>query len=153
LRDLAGVHPNLIYLIAGTGGDQTRLEELAHDTGAANIVQFLGFVSDENLPDLYRASDLYVMPSHGEGFGIAFVEAMACGTLALGLDQGGAGDALRNGELGIAVREADFPNALRTSLDTATSKISDISERTNNIFARDQFTCRVKSEIKWLMQN
>lgn len=153
LRDLAEVYPNLVYLIAGTGGDQTRLEELARDTGAADIVQFLGFVSDEDLPDLYRASDLYVMPSHGEGFGIAFVEAMACGTLALGLNQGGAGDALRNGELGIAVTEADFPKALRTSLDAAVSNVSDISKRTNNIFARDRFTCRVKSEIKWLMPN
>ena len=104
LKDLARDYPGLVYLVAGAGGDRARLERLARDADAADIVRFLGFVADEDLPDLYRASDLYVMPSGGEGFGIAFVEAMACGTPALGL--GGAVDALRDGELGRAALSA-----------------------------------------------
>jgi hypothetical protein len=57
-------------------------------------VRFLGAVAEGDLPDLYRAADVFVMPSTGEGFGIAFIEAMACGTSAVGLSAKGDRDAL-----------------------------------------------------------
>ena len=53
------------------------------------------------------------MPSTGEGFGLAYIEAMACGTPALGLAVGGARDALGDGELGTALgREDDLAAAI-----------------------------------------
>lgn len=143
LADLAREVPNLTYLVAGSGSDLARLEALAHDTGAANLVRFLGFVPDADLPDLYRASDLYVMPSHGEGFGIAFVEAMCCGTPALGLDEGGASDALRDGELGRAVSEADFPQALSEALNAQPPDRADLAARTRATFGRPAFADRL----------
>jgi len=42
-------------------------------------IRFLGFVSDEALPDLYRAAEAFVYPSLFEGFGLPPIEAMACG--------------------------------------------------------------------------
>lgn len=151
LRHLSDDFPKLVYLVAGTGGDRARLEALALSTGAAEIVRFLGFVADEDLPDLYRASDLYVMPSHGEGFGIAFVEAMACGTPALGLDIGGAGDALRDGELGRAVTEEDFPDALRASLAALPIDRLGLSERTLAAFGWPSFTARLAEAMASLL--
>jgi phosphatidylinositol alpha-1,6-mannosyltransferase len=65
---------NVIYLIAGTGDDRPRLEELARSVGVEQQVWFLGRVRNEDLPDLYRAADLFALPSTGEGFGIAFLE-------------------------------------------------------------------------------
>src|SRR6202043_2815750 len=51
----------------------------AKKSEAGNRIQFTGFVSDEELLQLYGASDLFVYPSFYEGFGLRIVEAMACG--------------------------------------------------------------------------
>ena len=69
--------------------------------GVADRVRFMGEVGPDILVDAYRMADLFVMPSTGEGFGIAFIEAMACGTPALGLAVCGARDAFGDGELGM----------------------------------------------------
>ena len=78
----------------------------------AERVRFVGVLSQDVLVDAYRMADLFVMPSSGEGFGIAFLEAMACGTPALGLAVGGAVDALADGEFGTMASEAEFAPVL-----------------------------------------
>jgi phosphatidylinositol alpha-1,6-mannosyltransferase len=147
LKGLAEDYPNLVYLVAGTGGDRSRLEELAYNSGAGDIVRFLGFVADEDLPDLYRASDLYVMPSHGEGFGIAFVEAMACGTPAIGLDKGGAVDALSMYNLGTAVTEDELFAAIHTALATPKCEFANLSKETYDTFGRARFDIRLENAM------
>ncbi|MGH7246385.1 MAG: glycosyltransferase [Candidatus Levyibacteriota bacterium] len=56
------------------------LESLKNLLGLSNIVQFIGRKLPEELPYFYNAADVVVMPSHYESFGIAVLEAMACGT-------------------------------------------------------------------------
>lgn len=108
--------PNLLYLVAGEGDDRPRLEALARQAGVSEQVRFLGAAAYADLPDLYRAADLFVLPSTGEGFGIVFLEAMACGLPALGLAAGGAVDALADGALGTAVKAEDLQTAMREML-------------------------------------
>jgi phosphatidylinositol alpha-1,6-mannosyltransferase len=104
----------IIYVIAGEGDDKARLEALSKQYGVSASVRFLGKVGREELPDVYRSADLFALPSTGEGFGIAFLEAMGCGTPAIGLAVGGAPDALDG--LGICVDEESFPTALAHAL-------------------------------------
>ncbi|TKX47285.1 glycosyltransferase family 1 protein [Halorubrum sp. SD690R] len=90
-------------LIAGTGRLEDSLRELAAELGVSDDVRFLGFVEDEELPSLYSSVDLFVLPSEYEGFGIVFMEAMACETPVIGTDVGGVPTAVDDGETGYLV--------------------------------------------------
>lgn len=72
--------PAVLWL-AGTGPLETSLRQLAAELGVADRVVFWGNVSDEDLPTLFHACDLFVFPSisPNEAFGLVQVEAMACG--------------------------------------------------------------------------
>lgn len=93
--------PQLLHVVAGDGDDRARLEARAAElAGEAGAVRFLGFVADEDLPDLYRLADLFVMPSSEEGFGIVYLEAAACGLRVIGGAGGGSGDAVPDSRVG-----------------------------------------------------
>jgi phosphatidyl-myo-inositol dimannoside synthase len=74
--------------IIGVGTDLPRLQELATSLGAADAVDFAGFVNDDGLSAAYRECTLFALPSQGEGFGIVFLEAMAHGKPCLGANAG-----------------------------------------------------------------
>ena len=95
------------YIIAGDGDDRARLEALAHELGVERFVTFAGYVPDEQVEDLYNLADAFVMPSTGEGFGIVYLEAMACGCPVIAGDKDGSVDALADGELGRLVDPDD----------------------------------------------
>lgn len=68
-------------VIAGSKGWMTEsIFAEVQRQGVGDLVHFLGFVPDEDLPALYHLADLFAFPSHYEGFGIPVLEAMACGT-------------------------------------------------------------------------
>ncbi|MEO1322692.1 MAG: glycosyltransferase [Pseudomonadota bacterium] len=140
LKSLEGsFEKDLLYLIAGEGKDRSRLEKLCRDLKLEDRVRFLGNVPFKDLPDLYRASDLFVMPSTGEGFGIVYIEAMACGTPAMGLDVGGVRDALDDGKLGLLLSEQDdLAVSIRDALSDPPSPF-ELSDRVIERFGRHAF--------------
>ncbi|NEU73498.1 glycosyltransferase family 4 protein [Hassallia byssoidea VB512170] len=73
--------PDVWLAIGGRGPLEAALKQQATELGLDDHVQFLGFLPDEELPIAYQAADLSVMPSQSfEGFGLAIVESLACGT-------------------------------------------------------------------------
>lgn len=77
-------HPELPHHLVCVGKETPQASEIhavARNSGVADRIHFTGFVSDEVLPWLYSASDVFVFPSFYEGFGIPLLEAMACGCL------------------------------------------------------------------------
>jgi glycosyltransferase involved in cell wall biosynthesis len=90
------------YLIAGKYDqeEKDRVIRLARKLGVEKQVQFLGFVKEEELIAHYQLANVFVMPSDKEGFGIVFIEALACGTPVIAGDKDGSVDALDNGRLG-----------------------------------------------------
>ena len=106
LPQIAKTFPNVKYLVIGRGDDRSRLAQLAADLGVAERVIFAGFVPQENLASYYRLADAYLMPSQ-EGFGIVYLEALACGLPVLAGDADGSADPLQDGKLGWRVPHRD----------------------------------------------
>ncbi len=106
LPKIAEAFPEVKYVVIGRGDDQPRLAKLAAELGVADRVVFAGFVPDEALVAHYRLADVYVMPSK-EGFGIVYLEAMACGVPVIAGDDDGSADPLQDGRLGWQVPHRD----------------------------------------------
>lgn len=136
------------YLIIGQGDDQTRLAKLAQDLGVGEKVIFAGFVPTEDLVKHYQVADAYVMPSQ-EGFGIVYLEAMACGLPVLSGDGDGSADPLQDGKLGWRVPHRDpeaVANACIEMLKGEDKRCDGqwLREESLKIFGRITFTKRVK---------
>lgn len=140
---------DVAYVVIGEGDDRTRLTAIATRLGVADRVRFAGFATPETLVEAYRMADLFVMPSTGEGFGIAFLEAMACGTPALGLASGGACDALGDGELGTALgRDDDLAAAIDRLLAEPPPDPWMLADRTRARFGRHAFAARLRLALE-----
>ncbi len=97
--------------VVGTGPERQRLERLGGDG-----VRLLGRVASEALRELYRGASCVLQPGV-EDFGIASVEALACGTPMVALGRGGILDIVEDGVHGTLYSEADRPEALAQAID------------------------------------
>jgi phosphatidylinositol alpha-1,6-mannosyltransferase len=152
ISDLVTKGDDICYLVVGEGADRIRLEALARDAGVSERVRFLGRVGLQTLVEIYRMADLFVMPSTGEGFGVAFLEAMASGTPALGLGVAGARDALADGQLGTAVREADLPVTIARLLFEPKPDAGALAAATRERFGREAFVAGTRAALNRLME-
>jgi phosphatidylinositol alpha-1,6-mannosyltransferase len=152
IPELLGRGHDVAYVVVGEGDDQPRLAALANKTGVGDRVRFMGAVERQTVIDAYRAADLFLMPSTGEGLGIAFLEAMASGTPALGLAVAGARDALADGELGMAVAEDDLLAAIERALGDARSAPEALASATRSRFGRKPFSTGARMVINRLLE-
>ena len=82
--------PNSALVFAGEGPLRSELETEAASLGIADRVHFLGFVNQSQLPSIYTASDLMVLPSEYEPFAVVVSEAFCCGCPVIASDRVGA---------------------------------------------------------------
>ncbi|HZD54675.1 MAG TPA: glycosyltransferase [Candidatus Aquicultoraceae bacterium] len=106
--------PHVLFLLAGRdSGTLEKCKRLAKERLPAHAVRFLGSRTD--VPDLLRASDLFVHPSHEEGFSNAILEAMAAGLPVVACNVGGNPEAIVHGKTGLLVPPRD-PEVLAAAI-------------------------------------
>lgn len=94
-------------LVAGTGDDRSRLEEVAREAGVETRVRFLGYISEEDKVELLRRAWATVYPSPREGWGLTNIEAAACGTPTVASDSPGLRDSVLDQRTGFLVPHGD----------------------------------------------
>jgi glycosyltransferase involved in cell wall biosynthesis len=101
-------------LIVGGGRREAEMRELAADLGLAGQAHFLG--QRQDVPDLLKAMDIFVLPSYSEGLSLALLEAMAAGLPVIATAVGGTPEVVTDGVTGLLVPPRD-PEALAGALE------------------------------------
>ena len=84
--------------MVGDGPDRAQAEKAARDAGVWGDVRFIG--KQEPVEEILSIADLFLMPSESETFGLAALEAMACGVPVVSSDVGGIPELNLDGETG-----------------------------------------------------
>jgi glycosyltransferase involved in cell wall biosynthesis len=127
LNESKGIHLNLealamldsqglkdwTYSVIGDGPERPRLEALAHERGLVPRTLFHGALAHDRAMAAMAQGDVFVLPSYREAFGIAYVEAMACGLLAIGVEGQGPEAIMSHGRTGLLVPANDAESLCR----------------------------------------
>jgi glycosyltransferase involved in cell wall biosynthesis len=98
--------PQALFIITGTGALATALRARAQELRLGESVRFTGHVPSNDLPEMYGAADLSIVPSNAwEGFGLSVLESLACGTPALVTPVGGLPEAVRGLSASLILRD------------------------------------------------
>ena len=108
IRSLGRInYANIKLLIMGDGPERENLARLAEEMHLTDRVTFLGYVSNERKYGYLAVSNLFVLTSLHEGFGIVFMESMYCGLPIVCTNHGGQVDFLEDGENALLIDVGD----------------------------------------------
>jgi glycosyltransferase involved in cell wall biosynthesis len=120
MKSVAARNPEVKLILVGEGPLRGDLEALAEKLGLADCIEFHGRKNHMEVIQFLRGCEAFVLPSRFETFGIAIVEAMACGRPVVAAKAGGMPEIVRNGVTGILVNMED-PSSLADALNTLLS--------------------------------
>jgi phosphatidylinositol alpha-1,6-mannosyltransferase len=153
--------PGVIGLIAGDGDDRPRLEARARQLGVHERTHFLGRLSDDLLPLVYDACDVFMLvseagPGQGEGVPLTPLEAAACGKPIVVGNEDGSPEAVEHGVTGLVVS----PRSLESQRGALASLIGDPAlrdamgraarDRIEREFSLASFTARTRQALAGL---
>ena len=110
---LAGEYPDATLTIVGIGEMEQQLRNRIAELGLEKRVTLTGGLPHEEVIARMAQSDLFVLPSWGEGYGIVYIEAMAAGCIAVGAKNEGIEDTITDGENGFLVPAGDIDETER----------------------------------------
>lgn len=109
--------PDARLLVVGDGHMKEFIKLLAKAFGLERNVSLMGFVPKKHLKIIYRASDVFVLPSlYGESFGIVILEAMASGVPVVATDTGGVREVVEDNRTGLLVERGNSEGLARAIL-------------------------------------
>jgi N-acetyl-alpha-D-glucosaminyl L-malate synthase BshA len=113
----AGIHRTLParLILIGEGPEVTLATRRAEELGIHDAVRFLG--NQEGIEQLLPLADLFLLPSHHESFGLAALEAMACGVVVIATSVGGTREVVDDGVTGFLRPPQDVASWTRTAIE------------------------------------
>jgi N-acetyl-alpha-D-glucosaminyl L-malate synthase BshA len=101
-------------MMVGDGPERNLAEELCRKMGLCDNIYFLG--NQNAVEEIYSIGDLFLIPSQSESFGLAALEAMACGVPVISSDVGGLPEVVKDGETGFICEVGDIDKMAEKSL-------------------------------------
>lgn len=146
---------NVQLKIIGDGALRDKLEEMTVQLGIADKVNFMGRVSRKQVINALQESNVFVLPSDFETFGVVYIEAMACGLPVIGSRNGGAQEIITE-KYGKLVERDDL-NELAEAMENVYENFNDydrkkISEYCLSNFSEEQIYTRLLNVYEELMQ-
>ena len=129
-------------LLVGDGPDRSECERLCRQLGLCDDVKFLG--KQDGLVEILSASDIFLIPSQSESFGLAALEAMACGLPVISSNIGGLPELIRHNETGFIAGIGDVERMAKYVIDLFTNQrkydlfSSNARERAENVFNKSK---------------
>jgi phosphatidylinositol alpha-1,6-mannosyltransferase len=151
--------PDTSLVLVGDGDDRPRLEHLARNLGVSESAHFLYGLSPAQLFACYANCDVFALPSRGEGFGLVFLEAMACSKPVIGGAHGGIPDIVEDGVTGLLVPHGDAEH-LAQALESLLNHPNEAREmgargrkRVQKDYTFDEFQSRLTRILDGVMQS
>ncbi|MGC8595803.1 MAG: N-acetyl-alpha-D-glucosaminyl L-malate synthase BshA [Candidatus Kryptoniota bacterium] len=140
-NEVRKVVPSKLILV-GDGPDRSESEHLARDYNIAGDVLFLG--KQTRLTEILSASDLMLMPSQSESFGLSALEAMSCGVPVVSSSAGGLPELIVHGETGYIAELGDVQRMARYAIELLSDERKwDIFSRNSRSRAVERFDAKI----------
>ncbi len=107
-------------VLVGDGPDRSECERLCRELNLCDHVKFLG--KQNGLVDILNASDLFLIPSQSESFGLAALEAMSCGLPVVSSSVGGLPELIKHNETGFIAEIGDIDRMSKYVIELFTNK-------------------------------
>lgn len=130
-----------VYTVVGSGDQVNSLRRKVSEYGMCSVVQFLGPIPHSNVGNILKDFDVFLLPSYREAFGVAYLEAIGCGLLAIGVEGQGAQDFIEHLDTGILAPPRDSA-AIAYWLKWISNNRTEASEiaRKGQLTVRQKFT-------------
>ena len=104
LPEILKYHPSVELKVVGLGSLAERLKQLVKNLNLESKVKFLGAIDNSKLPDFYRSSAVFILPSSSEGLPVSLLEAMSSGCPAVVTAVGGIPEVVEHGKTGLLIQ-------------------------------------------------
>lgn len=106
------------FKVVFTGKNNIGLDKIMQEAKRLRIEDKVIFanIGFDDMPNLYNASDMVVLPSVGEAFGMIYIEGMACGKPVIGCNDGGVPEVIVNNKTGYLIRPNNIPELTKKML-------------------------------------
>lgn len=142
LESMQDLPPDYHLVVGGDGSKRDYYERVSVDLGVDSQVNFVGYISNENLPKYYNLSDVFVLPSTSavqEGFGLVLLEALACGTPVVTTDVVGVAEQVARRNVGTVIPQSS-PQRIRDALSGVSSTDEDFHTEQARELCVDQYS-------------
>jgi N-acetyl-alpha-D-glucosaminyl L-malate synthase BshA len=144
-------------LLVGDGPDRSECERLCRQLGLCDDVKFLG--KQDGLVEILSASDIFLIPSQSESFGLAALEAMACGLPVISSNIGGLPELVRHNETGFIAGIGDIERMAKYVIDLLTNQrkydlfSSNARNRAVNVFNKSKIVPLYEEHYKKILNS